>query len=140
MGLYLCVFEDDVDDHELEGVEIGSYEDFGRLRDTVCNRLEAGNWGSRFPTLMNHQDSDGHWTPEECRVLLLELSQIQGEFRQLPPVPFQEGWQQTVAQAIGLEAADLAEALIDIDGEPLLESLGRLAKVAIKADQRIWFQ
>ena len=48
MGLYLCVFEADDIDNELEGVEVGGYDDFGRLRETVSDRLEEGKWGSRW--------------------------------------------------------------------------------------------
>jgi hypothetical protein len=63
MGLYLCVFADDADGEELEGVEVGGYDDFGLLRQAVADRLEPAGWGSRFPVLMSHP------TPMEPGVL-----------------------------------------------------------------------
>lgn len=39
MGLYLCVFDDDI---ELEGVEVGVYEDFNFFRDAVTATVEHG--------------------------------------------------------------------------------------------------
>ncbi len=49
MGLYLCVFADEATDEELEGVEVGGYDDFNLLRHAVADRLEPAGWGSRFP-------------------------------------------------------------------------------------------
>lgn len=66
MGLYLCVFDDDEADDDLDGVEVGGYDDFGALRQTVCERLEGRAWGSRFPIFMNHADSSGDWSADEC--------------------------------------------------------------------------
>lgn len=39
MGLYLCVFEGD---DELDGVEVGSYADFGAFRSAVATHVEGG--------------------------------------------------------------------------------------------------
>lgn len=36
MGLYLCVFVDDRTDTELDGVEVGGYDDFDALRHAVA--------------------------------------------------------------------------------------------------------
>ena len=66
MGLYLCIFASDLDDEEIDGVEVGAYDDFDLLRTTVAQQLEAGHWGSRFPVLMSHPDSDGEWSPKEA--------------------------------------------------------------------------
>src|SRR5206468_1590548 len=61
MSLYLCIFRGD---EEIEGVEVGSYADFGRFRDTVAEKLEDGRQGSRFPLLQLHPDSEGEWDPD----------------------------------------------------------------------------
>jgi hypothetical protein len=66
MGLYLCVFVDDATDEEVDGVEVGSYEDFGRLRATVAERLEPDGWGTSFPVLMSHPDSCRTRSPSEA--------------------------------------------------------------------------
>ena len=70
MGLYLCVFEDE---RELEGVEVGSYEDFHVFRATVSELLENKKSGERFPILMLHADDAGEWSADEALLLQLVL-------------------------------------------------------------------
>jgi len=141
MGLYLCVFASNDADDELEGVEVGSYDDFNLLRTTVAEGLEGGTWGSRFPVLMSHPDSDGEWTPREALTLVRELQTIEDELAVLPSPGFPEGsWQSSVAKAMGVAPGSLAECFIDVDGGPLLERLRDLAKVAADHDCPISFQ
>lgn len=138
MGLYLCVFDDDI---EVEGVEVGSYDDFGFFRQTVSDMLERGKrYGSRFPTLLMHADSDGEWTCEECKSLRWELETIATEFHRLPNIPFHSHWQNKVAESIGLKPTTLFDSFIDVDGEPLIERLIGLCDVAISRAQSILFQ
>ena len=140
MGLYLAVFASaDVDD-ELDGVEVGSYADFNRLREYVTGHLEGKVYGARFPTLLMHVDSDGTWSAEEAGRLERELREIQAEFAQLPPMPFAEGWQQDAARRLGVRPATLADSFIDVDGEPLLDRLLALAALAHGKGLDIWFQ
>jgi hypothetical protein len=141
MGLYLCVFSSAAADDELEGVEVGSYEDFNSLRYAVSERLEAGNWGSRFPVLMLHSDSKGEWTPAEASALLQELQTIENEFRAFSPVPFADGsWQGQAAKLVGIAPTSLADSFIDVDGEPLLARLRGLASAAVRYECPISFQ
>lgn len=138
MGLYLAVFDND---KELEGVEVGSYADFGVFRDTVAGRLEAGVAGSRFPTLMGHSDCDGSWLVEDIPRLEKELIQIGEELRRLPPLDLKPGsWQNVVAKTLGLTPMNLYESFFDIDGEPLIERLSRLVQVARTHGKEILFQ
>ncbi len=137
MGLYLCVFDDA---EELEGVEVGSYSDFEFFRSTVTELLDEGEAGSRFPTLMNHSDSDGEWSPSECASLKGELATITDWFRQLPGVQFRAEWQRQVADSLRLKPSSLYDSFIDIDGEPLLERLIRLCDVAVERHCAILFQ
>lgn len=137
MSLYLCVFEED---EELDGVDVGAYSDFGHLRATVANILERGNLGSRFPTLMRHSDCDGEWNLEECKKLQNELQIISNEFKQQPPEAFCAEWQEKVAKQIGLRPANLCDCFIDVDGEPLLERLVNLVKLAQRRNLPILFQ
>jgi hypothetical protein len=140
MGLYLCVFADDATDEELDGVEVGGYGDFGLFRRTVAERLEPGGWGSRFPVLMSHPDSDGTWSPQEAALLETELLTIADEFARLPPVPFGSGWQQTVVRQLGLQPVSLLRCFIDVDGEPLVNRLVGLCRDAQRVRRDIWFQ
>ena len=140
MGLYLCVFDREGDDEELEGVDVGSYQDFGRLRSTVAQRLEPDGWGTRFPVLMSHPDSDGQWSPQEAAALERELRTIAAELSRLPPQPVPTGWQSEVAREFGLEPASLRDCFFDVDGEPLLGRLVDLARTAVEADAPILFQ
>jgi hypothetical protein len=86
MGLYLCVFASLTADEELEGVEVGFYEDFETLRSNVADRLEGGKWASRFPVLMSHTDSDGEWSVQDAVALGVELEMIEREFATLPVI------------------------------------------------------
>lgn len=141
MGLYLCVFASSKDDEELEGVELGSYDDFGTLRSTVADRLEGGQWASRFPMLMSQPDSDGEWSPQAAAALSRELRTIEEELRALPSSQFADGsWQSGVAKMTGLVPATLADCFIDIDGEPLFERLRALADLAADQGRPISFQ
>jgi hypothetical protein len=137
MGLYLCVFDDD---DELEGVEVGSYSDFGYFRDMVTERLEDGLTGREFPILNLHSDCDGEWSPAECERLREELMTIAQEFKRLPPVHFRDGWQQQTGELLDLKPTSLFESFIDVDGEPLLDRLVRLCDVAIEEQLPIVFQ
>ncbi len=137
MGLYLCVFDED---EELDGVEIGAYADFGAFRDTVVKELEQNRAGTRFPTLILHSDCDGDWSSSDCAKLQTELETISAEFRNLAPKPFQSDWQKSVANQIGLTPKNLYDCFIDVDGEPLLERLLKLAQLAQKRQLPILFQ
>ncbi len=137
MGLYLCIFDGD---EEIDGVEVGKYADFGLLRDTVRNTLEAGLAGSRFPTLMLHSDCDGSWSPLEAASLERELHTISEEFKRLPAAPLPTGWQIAVAKTFGLVPANLADCFFDVDGEPLLERLSALCRRSMQLNLSILFQ
>jgi hypothetical protein len=138
MGLYLCVFDDA--SNELEGVEVGSYEDFNFFRDTVIATNGNGNSSEAYPVLNTHSDSDGEWTSEDARNLLNELSQISEIMCRYPPVEFNSEWKKEVAKTIGIIPGNLLECFFDIDGEPLVERLGQLAQVSISTSQPIVFQ
>lgn len=142
MGLYLCVFASrSNDDDELEGVEVGSYDDFHLLRSTVADRLEGGVWASRFPVLMSHSDADGEWTPQEAEELGRELRTIREELAALPPTSFVDGsWQGAVATTLGMVPSSLAQCFIDVDGEQLLERLLELVDVSVESGCPVSFQ
>jgi hypothetical protein len=142
MGLYLCVFAAPASesDDELEGVEVGSYADFGAFRDAVADRLEPDGWGSRFPLLMGHEDSDGEWTAGQVGDLAAELRVIRAEFEALPPGDFGAPWQAKLAESLGWQPASLAGCFLDVDGEPLLDRLIELTDVAARVSRPISFQ
>jgi len=137
MGLYLCIFDGD---EEVDGVEVGHYSDFNRLRDYLARELEGRNRGSRFPTLMLHSDSDGEWSAADCARLVLELTAIIAEMRGRPPVPFVSQWQQHVARSVGLVPKNAFESFIDVDGLFVLERMLHLATVALDRSLPILFQ
>lgn len=137
MGLYLCVFKED---EELDGLEVGSYDDFGFLRDTIAASLEGGDRGSRFPVLMLHPDNDGAWSVDECRDLEREIRFIGDAFRQAPPVGFRSSWQRQVAKELNLRPICLNDSFIDVDGQPVLDRLLELCQLAQKVGEPILFQ
>jgi hypothetical protein len=138
MGLYLCVFATDEVDEELEGVDVGGYDDFHEFRQAVCDHVENGSWASKCPVLMNHSDSDGTWSSDEAAAMSAELGAIEGRFRQLPPRAA-EGWKQKLFRMYGTPRS-LADYFIDVDGEPLIQRLSELAAVAVRRSRPISFQ
>lgn len=136
MGLYLCVFDDKI---EVDGVEVGSYDDFAVFRDFVRDLLEDGTPGARFPVLMKHSDCDGEWSPEAATALRNEITIISKELANFPPVPAR-GWQRSVMQKLGLSPMNLLECFIDVDGEPLLDRICGLCERAIQLQLPILFQ
>lgn len=137
MGLYLCVFEDDITDVEVAGIEVGGYDDFHAFREAVGEQLEHGAWGSRFPVLMRHHDSEGAWGSGEAEALARELREIKAEMERLPRRPFGTGWQGSAATQI---PTNLAESWIDVDGSPLLDGMIALTAVSISQHRPIEFQ
>lgn len=137
MGLYLCVFDGE---EEIEGVEVGSYDDFNSFREAVTGNLERGVYASRFPTLLNHPDSDGTWTPEEARALEAELKTISDEFKKLRPLDNQPEWRRDVEKQIGLRPQNLYESFFDVDGEPLIDRIITLSRIAQERGLPILFQ
>jgi hypothetical protein len=137
MGLYLCVFDENED---IEGVDVGAYSDFDFFRRAVTELLEEGINGSKYPTLINHADSDGEWSPSDCAALKRELEEIIEKFKELPTVEFPTGWQQQVGRLLGLKPSNLYDSFIDVDGERLLDRLHGLCEIAIQINKPIVFQ
>ncbi|WP_454675450.1 Imm70 family immunity protein [Achromobacter pestifer] len=137
MGLYLCVFDGD---EELEGVEVGLYEDFNCFRDAVLTVLENNIPGSVCPTLQGHLDCDGEWTPQEANSLLGELKLIEQEFAEHPPIEFNSDWKKGVAKLYSIAPVTMLDCFFDIDGEPLVGRLRQLALVSVNSVQPIVFQ
>lgn len=136
MSLYWCVFDRD---RELDGIDAGSYEDFGALRDWVVERLEGGRAGSRFPTLVLRADCEGEWSAVDCERLEGELRAVEEALAAEPPFPL-DGWKRAAAEAAGLQPRNACECFIDPDGRPLLPGLRRLAALARRAGLPILFQ
>ena len=137
MGLYLCVFDGD---DALDGVDVGGYDDFNSFRSAVVDHLEGGKAGAKYPTLIIHQDSTGEWTPEQCVQLEKELQSVAAAFQDMPPTDLNSGWQKEVAKLFGLRPANLYDCFIDVDGEPLIERLLTLCRLAQEHGQPILFQ
>ena len=137
MGLYLCV-RDESD--EIDGVDVGSYADYGRFIEKVVEHAEGKIRGSKCPVLTLHHDSDGRWTPEECSRLQIELGSIFRVFSALPPISIKEAWQLQVAKTFGLKPQTLSDCFFDVDGEPLITRLVGLCQIAIERRHSILFQ
>jgi Immunity protein 70 len=115
VSLYWCVF---AGDRELDGVDAGSYAEFGALRRLVAERLEGGRAGARFPALQLHSDCDGEWSAADCVRLAAELD--------------------AVAAELGPEGA--AGRFRDADGALLVDRLRELAALSRRTGQPILFQ
>ena len=138
MGLYLCVFDGD---EEVDGVEIGSYADFGDFRDAVGAAVGSELPGTALPVLQGHSDCDGSWSIADCAVLKSELETASKILGRKSPMAWPGSWQAGVAKSLGLEpAASLLECFIDVDGEPLVARLIGLCETALRAEEPILFQ
>jgi len=137
MSLYLCVFDED---EELNGIDVGAYSDFGHFRHTIAQVLENGNAGSRFPVLMLHSDCDGEWRVDDCETLATELETISSELKKQPAREYFAEWQKNAANKFGLRPANLYDCFIDVDGEPLLERMLDLVRIAQRKRLPILFQ
>jgi hypothetical protein len=137
VGLYLTIFDGD---EELDGVEVGSYEDFGAFRDSVTTVAENGNCGDVCPVLIYHSDCDGQWVAEDSAALLKELQIIEARFRNAPPIELNSDWKKEVARTHGLRLVSLYDCFFDIDGEPLVERIRGLAQRSSMHNVPILFQ
>ena len=137
MGLYLCVFDDD---EEIEGVEVGSYDDFHAFREAVVATVEKGQAGSACPVLINHSDCDGEWSPADASILLGELNLIEDAMCRSPPIQYNSAWKNEVARTFGIKPENLLDCFFDIDGEPLIARLRDLAHASIENQAPILFQ
>jgi len=137
MGLYLTIFDGD---EELDGVEVGSYADFGAFRDAATAVAENGDPGSVCPVLINHSDCDGEWVPEDSAALLKELQIIETCFRNARPIELNSDWKKDIARRRGLKLTTLYDCFFDVDGEPLVERIRELAQRSIVHNVAIRFQ
>ncbi len=136
MGLYLCVFRDE---EELDGVEVGSYDDFERFRDVA--RSVDGRVFRRFGTLRTNVSPTTSWSPKAAARLATELTRLGEELRRMAPRPFPPGsWQAEVARERGLQPATHYDCFFDADGAPLVERLVGLCRVSVESRQPILFQ
>ena len=138
MGLYLCVFATEDSDDELEGVEVGSYDDFHQFREAVSVGLESGEWGSHFPVLMTHPDSRSSWLPDRASDLERELLTIADGLVRLPAAEL-TGSSKEVADEFCLVPQSLYECFLDVDGLPLVERLLDLVHASERSGQPIMF-
>jgi hypothetical protein len=136
MGLCPCVFEND---EQLDGVDVGSYADFGHFRDAVA-RLAAGPTASKYPTLLLHSDCDGEWTVDQSADLEKEPQAIAIAFHALPVQDYNSPWQIEVAKFLELRPRSLYDSFIDVDGEPLIERLLTHCRLSQEHRQPILFQ
>lgn len=136
MGLYLCVFRGE---EELAGVEVGSYDDFEAFRGEA--RAIDGRIFRRFGTLRLAVSPTSAWSPRAAARLARELTVLAGELKRLPPRPLPEGsWQAELARERHLTPATRYDCYFDLDGEPLVERLLELCRVAVAEREPILFQ
>jgi hypothetical protein len=137
VGLYLCIFDGD---EEVDGIDVGMYEDWSVFIKAIVGHLEGGQRGSRFPLLTLHSDCDGQWSPSECVDLERAIDEIARGFGHLPAEPPADGWKVDVTKLFGLHFKTLGDCFFDVDGESLIDRLRDLAKLALKINRPIMFQ
>ena len=149
MGLYLCIFDEAVDD--ICGVEVGLYQYFGDFRDTVAQYTKKGLisrfikpdrkiFSSKMPTLLNHSDCDGSWSVQDCKLLKAELEEIKQVFCEEPPSAKIIASKQDIFQFFGITPKNLFECFVDSDCEFLIDRLIELCDLAMGKNRPIMFQ
>jgi len=131
MSLYLCIFDGE---EEVAGWVFGHYSDFGHFRDVIAAKLRA----SDYPTLMQHSDCDGEWSPQELRRLRSELQTIGERFRSLPAEQPSGAFEHAAEYRRG--ARSLYDCFHNVDGENLFEAIIALCDDGIKRDRPVLFQ
>jgi len=137
MGLYLCAF---IDNEEMDGIEIGSYEYFGIFRDYVNILIENCEPGSVCPKLIMHSDCDGEWSTQECKDLLKELSVIRDVFKKTDPQDAPIEMKKDLFNHYKIKPNSLYDCFIDVDGKNMIERLAQLCLDVIAAETKILFQ
>ncbi|MEQ1817073.1 MAG: Imm70 family immunity protein [Terricaulis sp.] len=135
--MVLVIYENDED---IDEVAVGSYSDFGALRDYIVRELEHGRPGSRFPTFIRHSDCDGEWTVDECDDLRSELWLIAAEMQARPAIPFPSQWQAQVSHDRGLRPDSAYQCFVDPNAQPVIGEIARLVDLALKKGLPISFQ
>jgi hypothetical protein len=136
VGLYLCVFRGE---EELDGVEVGAYDDWERFRDEA--RALDGRLFRRFGTLRLAVSETSAWSARQAARLDRELEALAAQLRARPPRPLRPGsWQEEVARARGLSPATLLDCYFDVTGAPLVARLRELCRLAVAEGQPILFQ
>ncbi len=137
MGLYLCVYRGE---EELAGVDVGSYADWEAFRNEA-RALDKRRVFRRFGTLRVNVSPTLAWKPKAAAQLEKELADLGQELRRLPPRPPAEGtWQAEVARERGLQPRSLYDCYYDLEGEPLVDRLIALCRVAVETNEPILFQ
>ncbi len=131
MSLYLCIFDGE---EEVTGWVFGHYSDFGYFRDVISAKLEAND----YPTLMQHSDCDGEWSPKELRRLRSELETIGEQLRRLPAEQPSGALEHTAKFRRG--AKSLYDCFHNVDGENVFEALIALCDEGIARDRPVLFQ
>lgn len=148
MGLYLCVFDENMDD--IRGVEVGLYEYFETFRITISKYTKKGlvpkvfkrksKFSLPMTILLNHSDCDGSWNADECVQLKLELQEIKQVFTNEPPDLSIIELKQDIFKFYGIKPENLFECFIDSDCEFLIDRLIDLCDLAIQMNKPIMFQ
>jgi len=131
MSLYLTIFDGD---EEVTGWVFGHYSDFGCFRDVIAAKLCAED----YPTLMQHSDCDGEWTPQELRSLRSELGTIAKRFKGLPPETSKGAFEHTAEYRRSSQS--LYDCFHNVDGENVFEALIALCEEGIKRNKPVLFQ
>jgi len=116
---------------------IGTGDFFHSFFSTVCVRLEAGDWGSRFPTVMRDLYA-GTLKPSLVELARTELDQIQGELAHLrPDEVVWDAADLTAMPPWGIDISPTVTSLRDyfvtMDGKDLLDVLDSALRDAQRA-------
>jgi 2,3-bisphosphoglycerate-dependent phosphoglycerate mutase len=106
---------------------IGAGDFFNSFFSTVCVRLEASTWGSRFPTVMRDLYAGG-LKPSQVELAMTELEQIEGELTRLRPDELVWDVEDRTAippwgTDISPEITSLRDYFVTMDGKDLLDVL-----------------
>ena len=140
MSLYIAVFSNDESDDEVDGVDVGSLEDYNAFRALITAEFRDGEGKRGLPLLLESADNQPGWRAEDVPALLDEIEVVRQAFMSRPAHDFGDGaWQARVLARLGVRPRSLNESVVDVDGEPLLDRLAALARAAIGLQRPVEF-
>lgn len=139
MSLYLCVLDfSEGYENEIKGIEIGSYDYFSCFRECICKYVENNKWGSKCPIIMNHEEGNGFFSPDDCKKVLNELLVIKRVFENI--IPDNSTLQKVKKYKKIQSSMVLRECFTDVDDCDLISQLEMICELSVQKELNVYFQ
>lgn len=84
--LVLCDINSDKEDVNVQkSIELGSYEYLSSAFTVISDLLEDGNWGSKYPILLEGLEAHTQFNQDVLEEFLIELDELREELKKYSP-------------------------------------------------------